>query len=35
MQKISSISALIAVFLMFFASCANEELIPNELIDRF
>ena len=30
MQKISSISALIAVFLMFFASCTNEELIPNE-----
>mgnify|MGYP000384169745 FL=1 len=30
MQKISSISALIAVFLMFFASCTNEELIPND-----
>ena len=30
MQKISSIIAVMAVFLMFFASCTNEELVPNE-----
>ena len=30
MQKISSIIAVMAGFLMFFASCTNEELVPNE-----
>ena len=30
MQKISSIIAVMASFLMFFASCTNEELIPHE-----
>ncbi|GAA6241237.1 hypothetical protein F030043B2_02790 [Bacteroides fragilis] len=30
MQKISSIIAVMAGFLMFFASCTNEELVPHE-----
>ena len=30
MQKISSIIAVMVVFVMLFASCTNEELVPNE-----
>lgn len=30
MRKISSITTAMAVFLMFFVSCTNEELLPHE-----